>query len=299
MKITAATPLVLVAALLIGASIYVRSTDESAPGKAAEADGQATAGPTEGLLRVGSQQSFPPVEFRDGSARQGPSGVSVDLLEEIGRRLKLRIQYVHAEYSALIPGLRAERFDMISGGMSDTPEREELVDFVNYLLSGASILVRAVDKDKYSTIDDFCGKTLATLLGSRVIMEGVDAANVRCKQRGLKPIDLTLFPAAPDARAQVEVGRAAGYLADLPLLTFIMRANPSDFHIVGGNYVVVPYIVSWGFPKQSPLTARVREVAQSMIDDGTYGTIMAKWGLSDMTLPAITINQPELRSAAK
>jgi polar amino acid transport system substrate-binding protein len=241
---------------------------------------------------VGSQQSFPPVEFLESSSRGDPSGVSVDLLQEIGRRLGRRIQFVHADYSALIPGLRAGRFDMVSGGMSDTPEREEQVDFVNYLMSGGSILARQSDRSKYSTIDDFCGRKLATLLGSRVIMEGVEAASARCVQRKLEPIDVAMFPSATDARTQLDVGRVDGYLGDLPALIYMVQTSPADYHIVGGRYVLVPYVISWGFPKGSALTHQIRDAAQGMLEDGTYRSILSKWGLPESALPAITINSP-------
>ncbi|WP_164153232.1 transporter substrate-binding domain-containing protein, partial [Stenotrophomonas maltophilia] len=83
---------------------------------------------------------------------------------------KLRLDYVQAEYAALIPGIEAGRFDVASGGISDTEEREEKLDFVNYMRSGGSSLVREAEAAAYRTIDDFCGKATATLLGGRVIM---------------------------------------------------------------------------------------------------------------------------------
>ena len=63
-----------------------------------------------GVLRVGSQQTFPPVEFREPGKTE-VTGVSRDLLTEIGRRLDLKIEYIHAEYAALISGIEADRFD--------------------------------------------------------------------------------------------------------------------------------------------------------------------------------------------
>ncbi|MFT4194592.1 transporter substrate-binding domain-containing protein, partial [Ottowia sp.] len=85
-----------------------------------------------GALRVGSQQTFPPVEFREPGKTE-VTGASRDLLTEMAQRLGLKIEYVQAEYAALIPGLEADRFDMASGGISDTEEREQKLDFINYM----------------------------------------------------------------------------------------------------------------------------------------------------------------------
>ncbi|MBP2231701.1 polar amino acid transport system substrate-binding protein [Azospirillum agricola] len=244
-----------------------------------------------GTLRVGSQQTFPPVEFRqDGKAEA--VGVSVDLLNEVGKRLGLTITFVHGEYAALIPGLEAGRFDAASGGISDTEEREQKVDFVNYLMSGGSILVRAGDAGKYGSLADFCGGSVATLLGSRVIMAAVEKASETCVAGGKPPITANQLPAAPDARMQLDLGRVDGYLGDFPALVYMKGQFPGKYAIAGGNHILTPYITSWGFPKNSSLKDAVRKAAQSMLADGTYKTILARWGMEGAALPEITVNLP-------
>ncbi|MBP2306992.1 ABC transporter substrate-binding protein [Azospirillum melinis] len=244
-----------------------------------------------GTLRVGSQQTFPPVEFRqDGKAET--TGVSVDLLNEAGKRLGLTITFVHGEYAALIPGLEAGRFDVASGGISDTEEREQKVDFVNYLMSGGSILVRAVDADKLRSLADFCGKSVATLLGSRVIMAAVEKASETCIAGGKPPIAANQLPAAPDARMQLDLGRVDGYLGDFPALVYMKAQVPGKYAIAGGNHILTPYITSWGFQKNSPLKDAMQKAAQSMLADGTYRTILSKWEMEGAALPEITVNLP-------
>ncbi|WP_211109578.1 ABC transporter substrate-binding protein [Azospirillum tabaci] len=244
-----------------------------------------------GTLRVGSQQTFPPVEFRQDGKTE-PVGVSVDLLNEIGKRLGLSITFVHGEYAALIPGLEAGRFDVASGGISDTEEREQKVDFVNYMMSGGSILVRAADAEKYTTIADFCGKSVATLLGSRVIMAAVEKASETCVSGGKQPITANQLPAAPDARMQLDLGRVDGYLGDFPALVYMKSQMPGKYAIAGGNHILTPYVTSWGFPKNSTLKDAVQKATQSMLADGTYKAILSKWEIEGGALPEITINLP-------
>ncbi len=97
-------------------------------------------GDPDGRLAAG----LPPIEFREPGSQE-VSGASADLLREIAKRLKLELTFVQAEYAALIPGIEAKRFlDMASGGISDTG-REQKLDFVNYMQSGGSMMVRAED----------------------------------------------------------------------------------------------------------------------------------------------------------
>ncbi len=245
-----------------------------------------------GVLRVGSQQTFPPIEFREPGKTE-VTGASKDLLVEVARRLNLKLEYVQAEYSALIPGLEADRFDLASGGISDTEEREQKVDFVNYMFSGASILSLAAGSEKLETIDDFCGKGVATLLGSRVIMAQVEAASERCVKAGKPAIRAEQLPSAPDARMQLDLKRVDGYLGDFPALVFMGQQFPGRYRIVGGNYMLTQYITSWGFAKNRVgLRTAVQKATQSMVDDGTYKKLLDKWDVGGAALPEITMNLP-------
>jgi polar amino acid transport system substrate-binding protein len=245
-----------------------------------------------GTIRVGSQQTFPPVEFREAGKTE-VIGVSRDLLDEVAKRLALRIEYIQAEYAALIPGVEADRFDVASGGISDTEERELKLDFVNYMVSGGSLLTLSDNKDKLATIDDFCGKSIATMLGSRTIMGAVEAASDRCVKAGKQPIRAEQLPSAPDARMQVDLKRVDAYIGDLPALAYIRTQFPGKYNIVGDGYILTPYITSWGYAKnRQGLRDGMQKALQSMVDDGTYRKILDKWGMGGGALPKITINLP-------
>jgi polar amino acid transport system substrate-binding protein len=249
-----------------------------------------------GILRVGSQQTFPPVEFRE-PGKSEVTGVSRDLLDEIAKRLGLKLEYIQGEYASLIPGVEADRFDVASGGISDTEEREEKLDFVNYMFSGGSILALAdTPIAQLKTIDDFCGKSVATLLGSRVIMGAVEAASERCTKAGKPAIRAEQLPSAPDARMQLDLKRVDGYIGDLPALAYMSSQFPGRYTIVGGNYILTPYVTSWGFAKnRAGLRDAVQKATQAMLDDGSYRKILDKWGMGGGALPRITVNLPQTK----
>lgn len=245
-----------------------------------------------GRITAGSQQTFPPIEFREPGASE-VTGASADLLAEVANRLELKLDYVQAEYAALIPGIEAGRFDIASGGISDTEEREQKLDFVNYMASGGSAMVRAEDAETYKTIADFCGKSVATLLGSRVIMAKVEEASAACTAGGKAAIRAEQLPSAPDARMQLDLKRVDAYLGDFPALVYMGTQFPGKYSIVGGNYMLTPYITSWGFSKDNAgLRDAVKTALQEMLADGTYGKIMDKWGVGGAALPEITVNLP-------
>ncbi|HZT55985.1 MAG TPA: transporter substrate-binding domain-containing protein, partial [Burkholderiaceae bacterium] len=68
---------------------------------------------------------------------------------------------------------------------------------------------------------------------------------------------------------------------------------PGRYKIAGGNYMLTPYITSWGFAKnRTGLRDAVQKATQSMLDDGTYRKILEKWGVGGAVLPAISVNLP-------
>ena len=247
-----------------------------------------------GALRVGSQQTFPPVGFREPGKTE-VVGASADLLAEIAKRLNLKLEYIQGEYASLISGVEADRFDVASGGISDTEEREQKLDFINYMYSGGAMMMLAEHPASASakTIDDFCGKTTATLLGSRVIMTAVEAASERCTKAGKAAIKTEQLPSAPDARMQLDLKRVDAYMGDFPALVYMGTQFPGRYRIVGGSYILTPYITSWGFAKnRTALRDAVLKAMQEMTKDGTYKRLMDKWGVGGGALAEISVNLP-------
>ena len=58
-----------------------------------------------------------------------------------------------------------QHVDVLSA-MSDTPERQKSIDFVDYFTAGTSILVKKGNPQKINSLDDFCGKTIALQRGT-------------------------------------------------------------------------------------------------------------------------------------
>lgn len=248
-----------------------------------------------GYVTIGSQQTVPPIEFRDTKTLE-VIGASVDLLHEVGKRLQIDIRFQQAEYSALISGIEANRFDIASGAISDTAEREEKLDFINYMMAGAAILVRLGEETSFKTINDFCGHKMATLLGSRVIMDAVDKASAQCIVQGRQPIEVDQLPSAPDARQQLDLKRVDGYLGDYPALVYMLQQMPARYAIASGNYILVPYTTSWGFAKNNPsLRDSFKAAMDEIYADGTYLAILKKWQLDGVALDRITVNMPANR----
>lgn len=59
----------------------------------------------------------------------------------------------------MIPGMEAGRFDVI-GSINDFKERQEAIDFIDYLKTCTAILVFADHPEEELTPEDLCGLTV-------------------------------------------------------------------------------------------------------------------------------------------
>ncbi|WP_039653978.1 ABC transporter substrate-binding protein, partial [Clostridium tyrobutyricum] len=76
-----------------------------------------------GVLKIGLEDSFPPMEFRD--SKNQLKGFDVDMAAEIGKRLGVKTQFVPTDFNGIILALKSGKFDAIISGMSITDERKK------------------------------------------------------------------------------------------------------------------------------------------------------------------------------
>lgn len=98
---------------------------------------------TDDKLVVGTSPDYEPFEYiaADGSY----VGFDVELMEEIGRRMGVEVEWQAISFDGLISSLQTGKIDAIIAAMSATPEREEQVDFTRSYFIGADAIIVAED----------------------------------------------------------------------------------------------------------------------------------------------------------
>lgn len=117
----------------------------------------------QGYIVVGSATGYSPYIFIDVStADQEATGTDIALSYAIADKLGVEIKYVDMLFSGLISSVTTDQIDYAIGGMTPTDERREIVDFSDiYLPTEQRVLVNIADVDKYQTVDDLAGATIA------------------------------------------------------------------------------------------------------------------------------------------
>lgn len=87
-----------------------------------------------GVLRMGSSPEYIPFVFYDDNGTM--TGIDIALIEEVGRRMGVRVQTADIAFDGLIDSLTIGQVDIIGRGMSKTPNRQELIDFSRVYYKG-------------------------------------------------------------------------------------------------------------------------------------------------------------------
>jgi polar amino acid transport system substrate-binding protein len=221
-----------------------------------------------GVLRWGSDEAGgAPYEFRDPNNPSQRIGFEVDIAEELGRRMGLKIEFVQTDWAVLIPALQRGDFDFAMSGIEMTPERKQVVDFVGpYYVYLQQLVVRA-DDTKTSSLHDLVGKKVGTLNNTAAerILQATPGIVVVSYDDNVRPYD------------DLAIGRIDGVLLDLPIALYYAKPNPK-LHFAGPPFGEGYYGIAVN--KKSPkLRDALQRVLDEMIRDGTLRRILEKWEL--------------------
>ena len=99
-----------------------------------------------GELRVGMSLQFEPEMYLDDTGN--PAGYDVELLNLLATDLGVDLKIENQEFDALIPGLLAGNWDMISVGLVPRPPRLLQMCFTDSYVPYEQVLVAAADTDR-------------------------------------------------------------------------------------------------------------------------------------------------------
>ena len=130
----------------------------------------------------------------------------------MGRILGVRVTFVDTDFGALLTKVRDGDLDLAMSAITDTPQRGEAVDFVNYFVAGTAIVVQRGNPAGITDIKDLCGKAVA------VESDTTQVDLLARSQRNCvdSPIRVSTYATNSDALLRLRTGRAAAVLNDLP-----------------------------------------------------------------------------------
>ncbi|MFE0516258.1 ABC transporter substrate-binding protein [Streptomyces sp. NPDC058964] len=242
-----------------------------------------------GVIKVGSDIAYPPVEFMQGGKAVG---IDPDVADALGKQLGVKFEFQNGKFDNLIVGLQAKRFQVLMSAMNDTKDRQNGVDsdtgkkvgngvdFVDYFTAGTSILVQKGNPKGIKSLDDLCGKVVALQKGTT--SEGIaKAQSKKCTKDGKKAIDLQTFDTDPEALLRLKQGASVADLNDFPVAAYNAKTSGGgkDFEVVGDQIEAGPYGIAVG-KENTQLRDALQAAMAAIIKNGDYQKILEKWNVT-------------------
>lgn len=252
-----------------------------------------------GVIKVGSDINYPPVEFRkDGQV----IGLDPDLAAAMGEVLGVKFQFNNGTFDGLLTGLRSKRYDIAMSAMTDTKGRQNGinpdngkkvgpgVDFVDYFTAGVSIYTRKGDDQGIKTWDDLCGKKIV-VQRTTVSHDLAKAQSKTCQEKKKGKIAIEAFGNDTEAQTRLRGGGGDAGASDFPVAAYAVKTSGggNDFQLVGEQVEAAPYgiAVSKG---NTQLREALRQALAFIIANGEYDKIIAKWGVQDGAVLKAVVN---------
>ncbi len=219
----------------------------------------------DGTLVVGMNLQFEPEMYLDENGE--PAGYDVELLYALADSLGLELEIQNLDFNGLIPGLQSQTFDMVSVGLTNTEERDQVVDFSREYVPYTTVLAVAEDDDREATIDTYnASEVVITALqgssGEQLATETFPEATV------------TGYADQNAALLEVATGRADGGVVEGYILGQYIVANPGQLKEAEMSEPLTIGYGSWAVQEgNSALVAALDDFLCTAQEDGTLEEI--------------------------
>ena len=222
-----------------------------------------------GVLKVGTDPNYVPFEMTDKQGRV--IGFEADLLEEMGKALGVRLEWVPVAYTELIPGLLAGRFDLIGSGMTVTQERNLKLNFSDsFIIVGQTVLLHPRLAGKVSSIEDL------NEAGYRIAAADGTTGEVAAR-RFLGAAQLQSVATAEEGVRQVVSGEVDAFIHDAPY-NLIALAKPQNRKLLALEQPFTYEPLAFGLKKGDYDSLNwINHFLNQVAQDGTYDRLYDKW----------------------
>jgi polar amino acid transport system substrate-binding protein len=264
---------------------------------------------TSGTLTIASDTTYAPAEYVDANNPSLFDGYDMDLIREIARRMCLTAHIVSASFPNIIadisgPPLGQQPWDTSISSFTINPSRAKSVDFIPYFVAGESTLVATGNPQHIASVADLCGKTVSAQNGTIELQElkALDGQNIDPNSEGVaqpptcksNQITILSYDSEEDVVTQVVNGRAAAAYQDQPVTDYYITL-PANAGKVARGFVTPNSQGTEGIvvrKDNSALETAMKTVLAGMVQDGSYQTIMAKWGQTALACLAAAAGCP-------
>lgn len=246
---------------------------------------------TAGKMISVNNGSFPPYEIVNGP--HSMDGASADLTTALSQLLGVKIEHATVSgLSGVLAGINSGRYQLAIGPVGDYPDRQQKVDFIDYVQEFVVFGVQKGNPSKINSLDDTCGKRIAVMAAGSA-EQVIRKQSAACTAAGKPAVTVQSFTDQPSSILAVRSKRSdAFFSSQAPLTYFVEQANGQlELAGTGQKNGFGDIFQGTVVPKNSQLGKVVLDGYKALYQNGTYAAIMKKWKLDGnmITEPGVNL----------
>jgi L-cystine transport system substrate-binding protein len=223
----------------------------------------------QGVMKVGVMGTYQPYNFLN--EKKEMDGFDVDIAKEVAKRLGVKAEFVAQEFSGMIAGLQAEKFDVVVSQMTITDERKKQMDFSDpYITNHVKVIVQE-GNNSITSVEDFKGKNIGVGLGTN------DETYLRTE---LLPkvgeFKIMAYDDVITSLKDLDAGRIDATINNMYALKPVVESNGFNIKAVGEPIKSDQAGIATRKGNEEFIT-EVNRILGEMKEDGTYNEIFVKW----------------------
>ncbi|UXT23028.1 transporter substrate-binding domain-containing protein [Agrobacterium tumefaciens] len=218
-------------------------------------------------------EAYPPFFAKDASGKW--QGWEIDLMDAVCAEMKEKCSIVELSWDGLIPALQTKKFDVIWSSMSNTEERQKIIDFTDKYYNTPSKLIGAKGEKAGATAEDVKGKTI-----------GIQVATIQSeyyKKYFAGVADEKTYQTLDEAFQDLAAGRIDYVFGDSIVLDAFVKSDAgkdccADMGDVADDKEILGLGVSGGLRKEdTELKAKLNAAIAAVRASGKYDEITRKY----------------------
>jgi polar amino acid transport system substrate-binding protein len=231
---------------------------------------------SDGKIVLGTDPTYAPNEFLETDGKT-VTGFDVEVFNAVAAKLGLKTEWQAAKFDAIIPGVQSGKYEMGVSSFTINDERKQQANMFSYFSAGTQWGTKKGNPAGVNP-DDACGKKVAVQTATVQETEDLPKRQQACKSAGKPAITIDSYQAQDQATAAVVSGKDDAMLADSPVLAYAVKQTNGQLELLGDIYDSAPY--GYVIKKdETEFAQAVADAVKALVSDGTYKTILDKWGV--------------------
>ncbi|WP_406833868.1 transporter substrate-binding domain-containing protein [Pseudomonas asiatica] len=233
-----------------------------------------------GILAIGSDLTWAPFDYYDKNV---PAGFDAELMAKISKGMGLTPRIDDTRFANLVIGLSGRKYDVIASALYITPARAKQIDYVPYLKTGGSLMVLKGSDFRPESVNDLCGKRVASLKGAAWVPTLAKLSSDHCVPAGKGAIAVQEYESSPVA-AQALLSRAADVqFEDAAVSQMLIKQTKGRLEITS-KAIIEPVVIGLGIAKgNTALATALEDQLKRLKESGEYQALLSSYNLQEPT----------------